>query len=76
MKTEKHPYSTVVHYATGGFIDKPGTDQAYAEFSTLCGRTFQQGHDQLMQSGYVGAQNVTCKICRKKLDKPKGGERK
>ena len=53
-----------IHYATGGLITPEKS-----EFSTLCNRKFSQGHSEIMQSGYTGAQNVTCKDCRKILDK-------
>jgi len=52
-----------IHYATGGLITPER-----AEFSTLCKRKFPQGHSKIMQSGFTGAQNVTCKDCRKLLD--------
>lgn len=64
MKTEKHPYSKVIHYGTLGLISEKET-----YFKTLCGRKFQQGHSELMQSGYCGAKNVTCKTCKAKLNK-------
>jgi hypothetical protein len=59
-----------IHYATGGFIpgealQKKGQNP---EFHTLCGRTYDHGGSDLMQSGYLGAQHVTCKQCRQKLD--------
>lgn len=62
MKTEKHPFSKVIHYGIGGTITPEK-----AEFTTLCKKVFKQGHDALMQSGYLGAQNTTCKPCRAKL---------
>lgn len=52
-----------IHYATGGLITPEK-----AEFNTLCGRKFPQGHSEIMQSGYTGAQNTTCNDCRRKLD--------
>lgn len=52
-----------IHYATGGLITPEKS-----EFRTLCGRKFRQGHSEIMQSGYVGAKNVTCKDCRWILD--------
>ena len=51
-----------IHYATGGLITpKKG------EFSTMCCRKFPKGTQDIMQSGFSGALNVTCKDCRKKL---------
>lgn len=55
--------SNKIHYATGGLISPEKS-----EFSTLCGRKFPQGHDEIMQSGAYGAQNTTCKDCRAILD--------
>lgn len=52
-----------IHYATGGLITPEKS-----EFITLCGRKFPQGHDEIMQAGYLGAKNTTCKDCRKILD--------
>ena len=52
-----------IHYATGGLITPEK-----AEFSTLCGRKFPTGGSNLMQSGYQGALNTTCKDCRDILD--------
>ena len=52
-----------IHYATGGLITPEKS-----EFSTLCNRKFPTGGSEIMQSGYTGAINVTCKDCRKKLD--------
>lgn len=70
MRTEKHPFSRVVHYGTGGWvINAHGKYPAKASFSTLCGRKFKQGHSKLMQSGAVGAKNTTCKQCKEKLNK-------
>lgn len=52
-----------IHYATGGLITPEK-----AEFRTLCGRKFPKGTSDIMQSGYMGAKNVTCIDCRKRLD--------
>lgn len=62
MKTEKHPYSKVIHFGTGGVIDKNG-----GSFTTLCGKTFKQGHDKIMMSGHWGATHCTCKTCKRIL---------
>lgn len=48
-----------IHYATGGLITPEK-----AEFGTLCGRKFSQGHSEIMQSGASGARNVTCSDCK------------
>ena len=64
MKTEQHPYSTVIHYATGGVVDH---EKNTSDFSTMCGRHFRQGHSAIMDSGYSGVQRVTCKVCKTKL---------
>lgn len=53
-----------IHYATGGLITPEK-----AEFSTLCHRKFPSGGSDIMQSGMIGAQNTTCKDCRRILDK-------
>lgn len=53
-----------IHYATGGLITPERS-----EFSTLCNRKFPKGGSDKMQSGYVGAQNVTCKDCRRILER-------
>lgn len=66
MKTEYGLIQNIVktiHYATGGLI----TPQK-SEFNTLCGRKFSQGHSEIMQSGYTGAQNITCEDCRHILE--------
>jgi hypothetical protein len=64
-----------IHYATGGFIPGEALQKKgeKPEFRTLCGRTFDHGGKDLMQSGYSGAKNVTCKQC---IDKLKIHERK
>lgn len=61
--TEKHPYQTKIHFATGGSITPEKV-----EFRTMCGRKFKQGHSEIMDSGAWGATRVTCKACRHKLD--------
>jgi len=55
-----------IHYATGGLITPEKR-----EFNTLCKRKFPTGGSNIMQSGYLGAQNVTCRDCRKILNKSK-----
>lgn len=69
MKTEKHPYSKVIHFTIGGSI--PGVELQEKghkiEFFTLCHRVFKQGDREIMQSGALGAENTTCKKCIKKL---------
>lgn len=52
----------VIHYGTGGVITATSR-----EFSTLCGRKFDNGSEEIMQSGYTGAQNTSCKNCKAKL---------
>ena len=51
-----------IHYATGGLITPE-----LSEFSTLCGRKFPTGGKDLMDSGYVGRQRVTCDDCNRIL---------
>lgn len=53
-----------IHYATGGLITPEKS-----EFSTMCGRKFPKGTNDIMDSGYLGAQRVTCNDCREKLDR-------
>ena len=58
-----------IHYATGGLITPEKS-----EFSTLCHRKFPRGGSDIMQSGYTGAQNTTCKDCRKILDEDRAAQ--
>lgn len=51
-----------VHYYTGGSITP-----TLSKFHVLCGRTTNRFDGKTMQDGYLGAQNVTCKPCLKKL---------
>lgn len=62
MKTREHPFSRVLHFAIGGMITPEK-----AEFRTLCGRKFKQGHSELMAGGAYGAGRTTCKVCKRKL---------
>ena len=56
-----------IHYATGGLITPERS-----EFSTLCRRKFPKGGSDIMQSGALGARNVSCEDCREKLDWDEG----
>lgn len=59
-----------IHYATVGVITAEKR-----EFHTMCGRIFDNGSREIMQSGYTGALNTTCKKCRAVLDKSEREER-
>lgn len=57
-----------IHYVVGGWTNN-FKGKITSQWTMLCGKKFKNWDSKIMQDGYGGAENTTCKNCRKQLDK-------